>query len=355
MVKKLVVLGGGYGGLTVVRELLGEDSVNDVEITLVDRLPYHGLKTEFYALAAGTLPETDIRVPFPDDPRLNLFYGEVIGVDLERKMVLCEDGRQLDYDWLVIALGCVDKYHGIEGAKEHTHSIQTFAWARRTYTKANEVRPGGSVTIVGGGLSGVEMAAELRESRPDMNLRIIDRGNGILSSFPVKVQEYVREWFDEHNVDMLPHISIRQVEPGRLEHEGGVIDSDCIVWTAGIQPSPIVQQMQVPKDNAGRVLLNEYYQIPHYPDVYVVGDCASLPHSPSAQAAEAQGEQVAGILQSLWLGETPKLSPIKLKGILGALGRKSGFGLMGESTIMLGKVPRMLKSGVLWMSKHHFG
>jgi NADH dehydrogenase len=89
--------------------------------------------------------------------------------------------------------------------------------------------------------------------------------------------------------------------------------------------------------------------------VFVVGDCASLPFSPSAQAAESQGKQVVEVIHAGWKGETPRLDQIKLKGVLGSLGKKSGFGVMGKHTVMLGKVPRALKSGVLWMSKRHFG
>jgi NADH dehydrogenase len=140
-----------------------------------------------------------------------------------------------------------------------------------------------------------------------------------------------------------------------LYNQVEIIRTDVTVWTAGIQPSPVVQAMALPKDKQGRLLINEYHQLPDYNEVYVVGDCASLPFSPSAQAAEAQGKQVAEVLKAIWKDEKPKLGKIKLKGVLGSLGKKTGFGIMGKRTIMTGMVPRALKSGVLWMSKHHFG
>ncbi|WP_127584837.1 NAD(P)/FAD-dependent oxidoreductase [Paenibacillus koleovorans] len=352
--KKYVILGGGYGGLTLALHLLDNDIPKDTEIVLLDRQPYQGLKTEYYALAAGTVSEAAIRVAFPTDPRIIMKYGEVTSVDLDQKLVMLEGQDPLSYDWLVIALGCVDKFHGIEGAQTFAHSIQTLSSSRKTYQAINDLRPYAQVSIVGGGLSGVEIASELRESRPDLNVRIIDRGASILSAYPEKLQAYVREWFIEHGVEMRSHVSLNRVEPNMLYNKEELIATDLTVWTAGIQPSPIVQQLDVPKDNQGRVLLNDYYQIPEYTDVYVVGDCASLPFSPSAQAAEAQGKHVAEVMLALWKGETPRLKPIKLKGVLGSLGKKAGFGLMGTRTIM-GKVPRVLKSGVLWMSKHHYG
>jgi NADH dehydrogenase len=353
--KKLVILGGGYGGLTVAMHLLEKELPPDTVIVLVDRSPFQGLKTEYYALAAGTIAETHIRVHFPVDPRLILSYGEVSSIDLDNKQVLFAGKEPLSYDWLVIALGCTDNYHGIPGAEQYTNSIQSFSQTRVTYQKVNDVAPYGQVTVVGGGLSGVEIAAELRESRPDLNIRILDRGASILSAFPSKLQHFVRGWMTEHDIEMRSHVSLCRVDGGDLYNQEEIIRTDVTVWTAGIQPSPVVQAMALPKDKQGRLLINEYHQLPDYNEVYVVGDCASLPFSPSAQAAEAQGKQVAEVLKAIWKGEKPKLGKIKLKGVLGSLGKKTGFGIMGKRTIMTGMVPRALKSGVLWMSKHHFG
>lgn len=353
--KKLVILGGGYGGLTVAKELLEKELPSDTIMILVDRMPYQGLKTEYYALAAGTVADMHLRVHFPVDPRLILKYGEVTGIDREQKIIRFENDEPLSYDWLVIALGCVDRYHDIPGAEEYSHSIQTFSATRKTYQSANDIAPYGQVTIVGGGLSGVEVAAELRESRHDLNIRILDRGASILSPFPEKLQRYVREWMLEHDIELRSHISLSRLEPGMLYNHDELIHTDMTIWTAGIQPSPVVQHLDLPKDTMGRLTINEYHQLPDDENIFIIGDCASLPFSPSAQAAEAQGKQVTEVLQAIWKNETPRLGKIKLKGVLGSLGKKSGFGLMGSRTVMLGMVPRAIKSGVLWMSKRHLG
>ncbi|WP_309122698.1 NAD(P)/FAD-dependent oxidoreductase [Paenibacillus sp.] len=352
--RNIVILGGGYGGFTVATELLQDRLPDDCRLTLIDRMPFQGLKTEYYALAAGTVSDLALRVAFPVDPRLFMKYGEVIAVDLEAKRVLMENEDPIEYDLLVIALGCVDKYHGIPGAEEFSCSIQTFSSSRRTYQQVNDVKPYGQVSIVGGGLSGVEVAAELRESRPDLNIRILDRGPSVLSAFPGKAQDYVRSWFLEHDVEMRGHVAISRLEQGVIYDRDAVIDTDVTVWTAGIQPSPIVQRLPGAKDNIGRLVLTEHYYLPDDDNVFVVGDCASLPFAPSGQAAEAQGKQVAEIIRARLRGESVRLKQIKLKGVLGSLGKKAGFGVMGRTTLM-GRVPRLLKSGVLWMSKVHIG
>lgn len=352
--KKLLVLGGGYGGLALIQNLLEHHLPSDVELVLIDRMPYQGIKTEYYSLAAGTVSDHDLRIAFPDHPKLSILYGEISSIDLERRLVFLAGGEPVTYDLLAIALGCTDNYHGIPGASEYTCSIQSLSSTRETYRRLNDVKPYGNVNIVGGGLSGVEMAAELRESRPDLNITILDRGERVLSAFPAKLSKYVEEWFSEHHVETRGRISVSHIEEGVVYNGTEAIHSDVTVWTGGIQPVKVVQDLDLPKDRGGRIILGPHYQVPDYPEVYVIGDCASLPFAPSAQAAGAQGEQIAHILRALWKNETPKLQKIKLKGTLGSLGKTEGFGLLGSRSVM-GRVPRILKSGVLWMSKRHFG
>lgn len=354
--RQLVILGGGYGGTMIVHELFKGGIPADVRVVLVDRLPFQSLKTEYYALAAGTASDYELRVPYPHHEGLTMKYGEATSIDLDRRILYFADEAEepLFYDQLVIALGCTDNYHNIPGAKEFSCSIQSFASVRESYMLLNNAKPYSKINIVGGGLSGVELAAELRESRPDLNIALIDRGARLLSAFPQKVSAYVTNWFHEHEVETRSHISITSLEQGVIHYEGGDIASDVTVWTAGIRPVELVQNLNVPKDRQGRVVINAYHQIAEYPEVFVCGDCASLPFAPSAQAAGSQGHQIAEVLTALWRGETPKLQPIKLRGTLGSLGKKAGFGLMGKTQVT-GRVPRLLKSGVLWKSKHHWG
>jgi NADH dehydrogenase len=350
---KVVILGGGYGGMMVAQELL-EHVPSDAQIVLVDRMPYQGLKTEYYALAAGTVSDLEIRVNFPSHPQLQLLYGNITDIDIDEKLVHISGQEPVSYDSLVIALGCTDNYHHIPGAAEYSCSIQSLSATRRTFQQINDIRPYGQLTIVGGGLSGVELAAELRESRSDINIRILDRGNSVLSAFPGKLQEYVASWFRHHDVEMRSHISITSLEQGVIHNGDELIATDVTVWTAGIQPVELVQRLNLPKDPQGRLIVNEFHELPDAPHVYVIGDCSSQPFSPSAQLAGAQGKQVAEVIRARWHNKEPKLSRLKLKGVLGSLGKKAGFGLMG-ATPLLGRIPRMLKSGVLWKSKRHFG
>ncbi len=356
MMRKLVILGGGYGGMRMLQRLLPNQLPEDVSIILIDRNPYHSLKTEYYALAAGTISDQHIRVAFPEHPRLTYMAGDVKHVGLEDQVVTLENGESVEYDDLVIGLGCVDKYHNVPGAKENSYSIQSMHQARRTYQTLNNLGNGATVSIVGAGLSGVELASELIESRPDLKIKLFDRGPHILSSFAPRLSQYVEDWFKEHNVEIINHSNITKVEECALYNHDEKIDSDVIVWTAGIQPARVARDLPVEKDAQGRIKLTPQHFIPGHENVFVVGDCAALGHAPSAQLAEGQAEQIVVVLEKKWKGEPlPESFPkIKLKGILGSLGKKHGFGLVGDRAIK-GRVARLLKSGILWMYKFHNG
>lgn len=357
LMEKLVILGGGYGGMRIIQRLLQGGLPDGVELMLIDRQPYHCLKTEYYALAAGTVADQQVRVDFPEDPRLKIKYGTVTNINLEDKIVELDNGAEIvPYDKLVIGLGCEDKYHGVPGAKEYTYSIQSMESTRQTYEALTNVRPNGVVSIVGAGLSGVELASELRESRSDLTIRLFDRGEIILSSFPRKLSTYVQNWFLEHGVEVINRSNITKVEEGALYNHDERIESDIVIWTAGVQPVEVVRKLDVEKDESGRIKLTPQHFLPNDENVFVVGDCASLPHAPSAQLAEGQAEQIVTILKKQWNNEPlpQELPRIKLKGVLGSLGKKHGFGLVGERPLT-GRVPRILKSGVLWMYKYHSG
>lgn len=353
---KLVILGGGYGGLKIINKLLPDLLPQDGSITLIDRVPYHCLKTEYYALAAGTISDKEIRVDFPVHPQLRFQYGEVSGIDLAKKRVLLKNAEPVDYDELIIGLGCEDKYHNVPGADLHSHSIQSIEKARSTYTVLNNLPPGSVVGIVGAGLSGVELASELSESRSDLRIKLFDRGNHILSAFPERLSKYVENWFTHHRVDIINSSNITKVSEQTLYNHDEAIHCDAIVWTAGIQANQIVRDLAVEHDSMGRAIITPHHHLPGDEHVFFVGDCASLPHAPSAQLAEGQAEQIVEVLRKRWSGEQPPsiFPTIKLKGVLGSLEKKHGFGVMADRPIT-GRVARLLKSGILWVYKYHHG
>lgn len=352
--KRLVVLGGGYGGVRIVLNLLDRQLPEDVEIVLVDKNPYHSLKTEFFTIAAGTAAERDVRISFPDDERVRFIFKEAETIDTEEQMITFKKSSEtVAYDYLVMGLGCEDNYHGVEGATTFTESVQSFSKARHTGMAVCNLKAYGKVTIVGAGLSGIEVASEIRESRSDLNIRLLDRGGSVLKAFDDKIQAHVSDWFVKNDVDVLHHANVEYVEKDGVCNNGVCYVNDVTIWTAGVQPHHLVRSLPYKKDEQEKVILNDYYQVPEATNVYVVGDCASSVHSPSAQLAIQQGDQISQVLLPILNDKEPKKpKEIKLKGTLGSLGKSDGFGNMMQQP-MTGFLPRLAKSGVLWLNKRH--
>ncbi|SHG01843.1 NAD(P)/FAD-dependent oxidoreductase [Ornithinibacillus halophilus] len=352
--RNIVVLGGGYGGLKITLGLLEKELPSDVKITLIDRNPYHSLKTEFYTIAAGTVAEKEVRMDFPKDDRVEFVFGEVHRIDVKNNQILFENTNNVvDYDYLIIGLGCEDNYHGVKGAEEYTESVQTFSNARSAGLAVGNLGAYGKVTVVGAGLSGIEVASEIRESRADLNVRLLDRGSSVLKAFDPRIQAHVADWFNKNDVEVLHHANVEYVEKDGVCNNGVCYVNDVTIWTAGVQPNHLIRELPYKKDNQNKIVLNDFYQIPEQQNVYVVGDCASSEYSPSAQLALQQGEQIAKILHAVLLGKEPKQpNKIKLKGTLGSLGKNDGFGNMMQQPVT-GLLPRLAKSGVLWLNKRH--
>ncbi|SOC41154.1 NAD(P)/FAD-dependent oxidoreductase [Ureibacillus acetophenoni] len=351
--KNLVLLGGGYGNMRMLLRLLPNNFPEDTMITLIDRTPFHSLKTEFYALAAGTSTDREVRVDFPEHPRLERIYGEITKIDTKEKLVYLDEDREILYDDLVIGLGCEDNYHGVPGAMEHTYSIQTIAKSRNTFEKLCGLPAGSTVGIVGAGLSGIELASELRESRADLKIKLFDRSHRILRDFPEKLSKYIKEWFEKNNVEVIAESNITKVEENALYNHDQIIHVDAAVWTAGVQPVKVVREIEdIEKDSKGRPITNQYFQLVNDEHVYVIGDCASSDLPPSAQLAEEQAERAVRALKARFKNEPlPETMPeIKMKGSLGSLGKKQGFALVMDMAVT-GRIARLMKSGYLWFYK----
>ncbi len=352
--RNLVILGGGYGGIKVLTGLLSTVLPDDLQIIVIDKNPYHSYKTEFHTIVAGTSAEVDVRTNFPVDDQVRYEFGTVKGIDIENEMITFQDSSKVvEYDYLVLSVGSEDIYHGIEGAKQFTESVQTFSNARYAGLAVGNSKPYGKISVVGAGLSGIEAASEIRESRPDLNIRLLDRGGSVLKAFDPKIQAHVADWFVKNDVEVLHHAVVEYVEKDGVCNNGICYVNDVTIWTAGVQPHKLVRSLPFKTDQYNKVIVNDFYQTTTHENIYVIGDNASSEYSPSAQLAGQQGEQLALILSDVVSNIEPQRPKgIKLRGTLGSLGKSDGFANMFSKPIT-GLLPRITKSGVLWLQKRH--
>lgn len=352
--RNLVILGGGYGGIKVLTGLLGAVLPDDLQIIVIDKNPYHSYKTEFHTIVAGTAAEVDVRTDFPVHDQVQYEFGTVKGIDIENERITFQDSSKVvSYDYLVVSVGCEDSHHGIEGAEEFTESVQSFSKARYAGLAIGNAQPYGKISIVGAGLSGIEAASEIRESRPDLNIRLLDRGGSVLKAFDPKIQAHVSDWFVKNDVEVLHHANVEYVEKDGVCNNGICYVNDVTIWTAGVQPHKLVRELPFETDQYNKVIVNDFYQTNTHENIYIIGDNASSDYSPSAQLAGQQGEQLAIILSDIVSNTAPqKPKEIRLRGTLGSLGKSDGFANM-FSKPLTGLLPRITKSGVLWLQKRH--
>ncbi|GEN33599.1 NAD(P)/FAD-dependent oxidoreductase [Aneurinibacillus danicus] len=356
MSKNIVLLGAGYGGISFLNTVLPHIPP-DVRITVIDRLPHHTIKPEYYALASGSLNENKVKAAFPVHSQVDYIQDEIEEIQISFHKVICKQ-QEVRFDQLIVALGCVDNHFNVPWAEEYTESIQSFSKAMKTRAKIDNLPPASRVVIIGGGLSGVEFSSDLSEQHRELNITLLERSEEVLSTLPDRIRKYVRQYLDDHGVEVLTNVSVTMVDDKAVYYgpDRTALPYDVCVWTAGIMPNPLSNPLLAYSnaDRMNRIVVKENYELPYYNDIFVVGDCASSEFAPSAQLAHIQGKQLGEYFISVWKGHEYRPEPIKLKGVLGYLGKKTGFGLVNDN-ILLGKVPNVIKSGVLWMHKHHMG
>lgn len=345
--KKIIILGGGYGGMKCIATLLRGKTKEPFHIYLVDRVPHHTLKTEFFALAAGTATEEHVKISFPKHKYLTFIQGEVQKIDAENKSIMIENHESLSYDYLIIGLGCEDNYHGTEGAKEHTLSVQTPYKALSAVEKVKGLHKPSTILVIGGGLTGVELASELQQSYPRHGVHILEHGKTILSPFSPGIQDYATKWFNKKGVKITNEVHIEKIEEGKIYYnDGQVITGKLIFWAGGIMSNHLVVDTGLELDRGKKVVVDENNRAISHPDIFVIGDCASAKLPASAQLAEQHGVNVGKTIKQILQGKTPRKSPApKSKGMVGSLGKYKGFG-SAFGINLIGPIPRIVKYGI---------
>ncbi|QKG23482.1 NAD(P)/FAD-dependent oxidoreductase [Actinomadura verrucosospora] len=273
MKHRIVVLGAGYAGANAAGRLARRLHRDDVEITLVNGDPEFVERVRMHQLASGQ----DLR----PRPLRDLYAGtgvqvrtaRVTAVDVEAKTVDL-GGETLAYDTLVYALGSAIADHGVPGVAEHAHNVAGKQAALRLRARLSEVEPGGTVLIVGGGLTGIETATEIAEAHPDLEVAIAARGRvgGWLSD---KAQRHLRGALDRLGITVHDHADITRVEAeGAVTGAGEQIRAQVTVWTAGFAVHPIAAATALEVSGSGRIVVDAGMRSVSHPDVYAVGDAA---------------------------------------------------------------------------------
>jgi NADH:ubiquinone reductase (H+-translocating) len=328
---QVVIIGGGFGGLNAARAL----SRAPVRVTLVDRRNHHVFQPLLYQVAGAAVSPGDIASPIRSILRrqrnLEVLLADVTSIDLARRRVILTDG-ELDYDYLVVAAGATHAYFGHDEWERFAPGLKTLEDAleirrrvllafERAEREPDPVKRQALLTfvVVGGGPTGVEMAGALAEISRRSLLRdfrhidpssarilLIEAGPSLIAAFPEKLREAARHDLMRLGVEVRTGAPVTRVGDGYVDIGSEQIQAETIIWAAGVAASPLGAALGVPLDRSGRVQIEPNLTIPGYPNVFVVGDLATLKDEHGnllpgvAQVAIQMGKHASGnIIRSI--------------------------------------------------------
>lgn len=320
---KILVLGAGYGGVHAAKKLAKKyKKNNDVEITLIDRNPYHTLMTELHEVAGGRVHPESVQVELCKifgKSKVNVVTDFIEKVDTDNKVVKTTHGEYL-YDYLVIGTGSEPAFFGVPGVKENGFTLWSFEDALRIrhhiedmFAKASLERDAKkrkemlTFIVAGSGFTGIEMAGELLEwksrlareynvDESEVNLKVVEAMGTILNMLDRKQADKAEKYMVKHGMEILKNSPIIEVTKNQVILKSGEkIDTRTLIWTCGIQGNQDAKEYGLETARAGRLQTNEFMQAVGKKDVFVVGDMAYFEEEPgkgTPQIVEA-AEQTA--------------------------------------------------------------
>ncbi|MFE3678315.1 NAD(P)/FAD-dependent oxidoreductase [Streptomyces griseus] len=362
MKHRIVVLGAGYAGAFAAGNLARRLSPADTGITVVNAAPDFVERMRLHQLASGQELASRRLADVFAGTGVRLRVARVTGIDPGHRTVAVtgEDGSgELAYDTLLYALGSSVAHHGVPGAAEYAFDVAGRSSALRLRERLAGLGGGGTVVVVGEGLTGIETATEIAESRPGLSIALAARGE-LGAWLSPKARRHLRGAFDRLGVTVHEHTSVEAVEPTRVvTADGRSVPADVTVWSAGFAVHPMAAAAGLEVAGTGQIVVDRTMRSVSHPDVYAAGDCAyaigengrPLPMS-CASAGLTNMRATAAIIARLTGREVPATG-LKYFGNHISLGRRDAIFQMVDGDVrsktwfLGGRTAARLKSGVL--------
>jgi NADH dehydrogenase len=350
----VIVIGGGFGGLTAARALADAP----VRVTVVDRANHHTFQPLLYQVAMAGLSPAEIAQPIrailQRQSNATVYMAEVDHIDLDGRKVHLADGETLTWDFLVVACGAETSYFGHDEWSRASPGLKTLqdavrirervlvAFERAERERDHERRQALlAFVVVGGGPTGVELAgalAELSKFVLDRDFRNIDpssarvvlveAGPRLLPSFSPSLAESAASQLRELGVEIRTGVRVTAIEPGKVVLEGGEIACSLALWAAGVRAEPLTKTLGVPLDKSGRVVVEKDLSLVRQPRAFVIGDAAlfldpkgaSLPGV--SPVAMQQARTVARSIRRAMVGKDSVPFVYVDKGSMATIGRR---------------------------------
>jgi NADH:ubiquinone reductase (H+-translocating) len=376
---KIVIVGAGYGGLMTTVRLQKLVGVNEADIVLINKNDYHYETTWLHEASAGTLHHDRVRYDIRDvidRSKVDFVQDTVVEIKKEEKKVILENG-EVEYDYLVIALGGEPETFGIKGLKEYAFGITNVNSSRQlrehieyqfaTYNMEEEKNDNRLVIVVGGaGFTGIEFLGELTNRIPELcheydvdfhkvKILCVEAAPTVLPGFDPELVNYAVSQLERKGVEFLIGTAIKECTPDGIivakgEEEPRVIKAETVVWAAGVRGNSIIEKSGF-EAMRGRVKVQPDLRVPGFDDVFIIGDSSLVineeinrPYPPTAQIAMQQGEVVARNIAALVRGKQDlETFTFDNKGTVCSLGHDDAIGVVFGKKVTGAKASFMKK------------
>lgn len=330
LMKKILIIGGGFGGIKAALGL-ARARLHDVEITLVSDRPHFEYYPSLYRIVTGVSP-MEICVPLETIFRgtgVHVVQDEIVEIDPVRRTLVGASDSAYHADYLIVAVGSVPAFFGIPGLAELSFTCKSINDALRlkrhlhnalsTCVAASRVQMqcAATITVIGGGPSGVELAGSLAEyaravahnhgvDPSIINIELFEAAPRILPSFPAVLSRRVEQRLRMLGVNIHANRPILGEDVAAVHAQDLDLKTSTVIWDAGTQSHPLIRNTKgFILDKNGRVRVNEYLEAAGCARVYVIGDCAETTYSGSAQTALRDAAFVAANIGALLHGRVP--------------------------------------------------
>ncbi len=360
--KRIVVIGAGFGGLNAVK---GLSAFKHVHITVVDRTNHHLFQPLLYQVATAALSPGDIAIPirevFRNLPNVTTLMGTVVDINKDQNVVTLENLQQLTFDILVVCVGSRHAYFGKPAWESDAPGLKTLQDALYIREKIlysfeiaermakDQVRQSYmSFVVIGAGPTGIEMAgaiAEIAHQSLKRNFRnidpthtrifLIESGSQVLAGYPEKFAKTAQRDLEKMGVTIRLNSRVTQVDTDGIHIGDEFIATKNIIWAAGNEASSLHQTLKVPLDKQGRVIVGKDLTIPDHDNIFVIGDGAHVVDEKGnvlaavAPVAVQQGEYVAKIIGKDKAKENRPPFKYKDRGMMATIGKYKALVLSG--------------------------
>jgi len=362
---KIVVIGGGFGGLSFLQKAKKSDN----EFTLIDKTNHHLFQPLLYQVATAVLSPADITVPirnlFKNDNNVNITLSEVVGVNKDTKQVILKNKDVVDYDQLIISTGASYTYFGNDNWATYSNGLKNINDALdirdgilKAFEKAeNETNKDIqkkylNFVVIGGGPTGVELAGSIAEiafknigneyrnfNSTDSNVYLVEAGNNILPAYSTKLSNKASNYLEKLGVIIKTNEKVENIVEMTVTTDKGKILSDNIIWAAGNKASSLIEHLDTDMDTEGRAIINSDCSIKEDENIFVIGDAAnfknvngvSLPGI--APVAIQQGRYVGLNIKKNISKDNRKPFVYKDKGMMATIGGFKAIGVVGKYEI----------------------